>query len=83
MEEEILHQLIDGLYCYLQGFNHPWCKVSSIPGTGAELWKTLPQCCRSSFSDGGAGLGPKNHLAARLTMGGDREAKGLYPLLGW
>lgn len=30
--------------------------------TGAELWKTLPGCCRSSFSDGGAGLGPKNHL---------------------
>jgi len=29
--EEILHQLIGSLSCYLQGFVHPrWCRISSI-----------------------------------------------------
>jgi len=27
--------------------------------TGAEIWKTLPPSSRESYSDGGAGLGPK------------------------
>ncbi len=29
--EEILHQLIDSLSLFLQGFIHPrWCRISSI-----------------------------------------------------
>ena len=50
----------------LQDFFYPQYGIvrQGFAGTGAEMWKTLPECCRSSFSDGGAGLGPKNHLAA-------------------
>ena len=42
--EEILHQLIDGLSRYLQGFNHPrWCKISQPSTVGKGMWSRLIQ----------------------------------------
>ena len=42
---EILHQLVDSLYHYLQCFIHPrWCRISSINSMASlQVWKRLFQ----------------------------------------
>ena len=60
---EILHQLVDSLYHYLQGFIHPrWCRISSInstmvpfsPGGILPYTRSVKQCSTVSFQVGDA-----------------------------
>ena len=39
VEEKMLHQLVDSLSHYLQGFRHTrWCRISSINSTNAPIF---------------------------------------------
>eukprot|EP00438_Fugacium_kawagutii_P020567 Skav202331 [mRNA] locus=scaffold60:444503:445933:+ [translate_table: standard] len=44
--------------------------------TGAELWKTLPQSSRESYTDGGAGVGPKGPGQMVYTCSNPGQDKG-------
>lgn len=44
--------------------------------TGAEVWKTLPETSRASFSDGGATLGPNGLVYTCSNFGENRGSEG-------